>query len=80
MRELIGADIDLMCDINGLTVEYMPWANRLFRETPNIADGKIEVPARPGLGLEFDEKVPISSQCRFYIQSAVCETGGARTP
>ena len=42
---------------NGLTVEYMPWTNRLFKETPIIADGKIEVPARPGLGLEFDEKV-----------------------
>ena len=42
---------------NGLTVEYMPWANRLFKETPKIADGKIEVPGRAGLGLEFDEKV-----------------------
>lgn len=42
---------------NGLTVEYMPWANRLFKETPRIADGKIEVPAKPGLGLEFDDKV-----------------------
>ena len=42
---------------NGLTVEYMPWSNRLFKETPQIADGMIEVPARAGLGLEFDEKV-----------------------
>lgn len=42
---------------NGLTVEYMPWANSLFKETPAIVDGKIEVPARPGLGLEFDEAV-----------------------
>ena len=42
---------------NGLTVEYMAWTNRLFKETPTVADGKIEVPARPGLGLEFDEKV-----------------------
>lgn len=42
---------------NGLTVEYMPWTNRIFKETPRVADGKIEVPARPGLGLEFDEKV-----------------------
>ena len=41
---------------NGLTVEYMPWSNRLFKETPKIAQGKIEVPQRPGLGLEFDEK------------------------
>ncbi|MBM3395999.1 MAG: mandelate racemase/muconate lactonizing enzyme family protein, partial [Betaproteobacteria bacterium] len=35
---------------NGLTVEYMPWTNRLFKETPALTDGKIEVPARPGLG------------------------------
>jgi L-talarate/galactarate dehydratase len=42
---------------NGLTVEYMPWANRIFKETPKIVDGKIEVPERPGLGLEFDEEV-----------------------
>jgi len=41
---------------NGLTVEYMPWSNRLFKETPAIADGRIAVPARPGLGLEWDEK------------------------
>lgn len=42
---------------NGLTVEYMPWTNRIFKETPKIVGGRIEVPARPGLGLEFDEKV-----------------------
>jgi L-talarate/galactarate dehydratase len=42
---------------NGLTVEYMPWANRIFKETPNIVDGNIEVPQRAGLGLEFDEEV-----------------------
>ncbi len=41
---------------NGLTVEYMPWADRLFKETPKVVDGKIEVPPRPGLGLEFDEQ------------------------
>ena len=41
---------------NGLTVEYMPWTNRLFKDMPKIKDGRIEVPTRPGLGLEFDEK------------------------
>ena len=35
----------------------VPWTNRLFKETPKIADGRIEVTARPGLSLEFDEKV-----------------------
>ena len=50
--------VHLVADVpNGLTVEYMPWSNRLFKETPKIADGKIEVSARPGFGLEFDEKV-----------------------
>ena len=39
------------------TLAYMPWTNRLFKETPKIVDGKIEVPGRAGLGLEFDEKV-----------------------
>ena len=42
---------------NGFTVEYMPRSNRLFKETPKVADGRIEVPARPGLSIEFDEKV-----------------------
>ena len=38
---------------NGLTVEYMPWSLRLFEETPEIVDGEIVVPDRPGLGLAF---------------------------
>jgi L-talarate/galactarate dehydratase len=40
---------------NGLTVEYMPWTHRLFRETPAIVDGQLVVPDKPGLGLEFDQ-------------------------
>lgn len=39
---------------NGLTVEYMPWSARLFREVPLPQKGELVVPARPGLGLEFD--------------------------
>ena len=35
---------------HGLTVEYMPWTLRLFEETPEIEDGQIVVPQRPGLG------------------------------
>jgi len=42
---------------NGLTVEYMPWSSRLFREVPLPKDGQLEVPQKPGLGLEFDPKV-----------------------
>ena len=40
---------------NGLTVEYMPWSLRLWEETPKIENGQIVVPAKPGLGLTFDQ-------------------------
>lgn len=49
---------------NGLTVEYMPWTNRIFKETPKVHNGTIEVPPRLGLGLEFDEKVCDSCEVR----------------
>jgi L-alanine-DL-glutamate epimerase-like enolase superfamily enzyme len=39
---------------NGLTVEYMPWTQRLFEEYPAIVDGQLVVPTKAGLGLEFD--------------------------
>jgi L-alanine-DL-glutamate epimerase-like enolase superfamily enzyme len=39
---------------NGLTVEYMPWTLRLYEEAPEIENGQLVVPKRPGLGLGFD--------------------------
>jgi L-alanine-DL-glutamate epimerase-like enolase superfamily enzyme len=42
---------------NGLTVEYMPWTLALFEETPTLAAGHLVVPAKPGLGLAFDQPV-----------------------
>jgi len=39
---------------HGLTVEYMPWTNRLFEEIPVPVGGYLEVPDKPGLGLAFD--------------------------
>ncbi len=39
---------------NGLTVEYMPWSGRLWKEVPQQVKGEIAVPDKPGLGLEFD--------------------------
>lgn len=49
-------NVHLMAAIpNGLTVEYMPWTLRLFDETPEIRDGHILVPDRPGLGLTLNE-------------------------
>ena len=40
---------------NGLTVEYLPWAEPLFREVPPVRDGRLVLSERPGLGLELDE-------------------------
>jgi len=40
---------------NGLTVEYMPWTLRLWEETPKLDRGQLVVPAKPGLGLAFDQ-------------------------
>ncbi len=42
---------------NGTYVEWMPWSTPMFKELPQLdkADGKLIVPQRPGLGLEFDE-------------------------
>ena len=42
---------------NGLTVEYMPWSCRLFETVPVPANGALDVPQRPGLGLAFDRNV-----------------------
>jgi L-talarate/galactarate dehydratase len=42
---------------NGLTVEYMPWSARLFKEVPQPVNGELTVPGKPGLGLEFDRDV-----------------------
>jgi L-alanine-DL-glutamate epimerase-like enolase superfamily enzyme len=41
---------------NGLTVEYMPWMLCLYEETPAVDNGMLILPAKPGLGLTFDEK------------------------
>jgi L-alanine-DL-glutamate epimerase-like enolase superfamily enzyme len=39
---------------HGLTVEYMPWSSKLFKEVPQPVNGELAVPDKPGLGLEFD--------------------------
>ena len=39
---------------NGLTVEYMPWTERFFEETPQVDGGQLIAPRKPGLGLTFD--------------------------
>jgi L-talarate/galactarate dehydratase len=40
---------------NGLTVEYMPWTERLFEDVPPMEKGQLVVPTKPGLGLAFDQ-------------------------
>jgi L-alanine-DL-glutamate epimerase-like enolase superfamily enzyme len=42
---------------NGLIVEYMPFWDSIYREPPQIKDGNIKVPDKPGLGLELDPQV-----------------------
>jgi L-alanine-DL-glutamate epimerase-like enolase superfamily enzyme len=42
---------------NGLTVEYMPWSFKLFEEVPVPVKGELEVPSKPGLGLEFSRDI-----------------------
>ncbi|MGA2963750.1 MAG: mandelate racemase/muconate lactonizing enzyme family protein [Candidatus Korobacteraceae bacterium] len=41
---------------NAFTLEYMPWTLPLFEEVPQLQNGEVIVPDRPGLGLKFDEK------------------------
>ena len=38
---------------NGMTVEYMPWTQRLFEDPPMPVKGEMTVPNAPGLGLKF---------------------------
>ena len=38
----------------------MPWMLELFEETPEIIDGELVLPNKPGLGLKFDEKAVAS--------------------
>lgn len=40
---------------NATTVEYVPWARALFTDPPRLRAGRLELPDRPGLGLELDE-------------------------
>jgi len=42
---------------NCLCLEYMPWWNRIFSNPPELKDGYLYVPPRPGLGMELDAKV-----------------------
>jgi L-alanine-DL-glutamate epimerase-like enolase superfamily enzyme len=42
---------------NGLFVEYLPWWEIIYKEPPQIKDGYIKIPDKPGLGWELDPKV-----------------------
>ncbi len=39
---------------NGYMVEYMPWWDVIYREPPQVKDGFINIPEKPGLGYEPD--------------------------
>lgn len=38
-------------------LEYMPWWHEIFANPPELKDGHLHVPPRPGLGIELDPKV-----------------------
>ncbi len=40
---------------NGLTVELMPCAYPMFKESPKVEDGMMVLPEKPGFGIEFDD-------------------------
>jgi L-alanine-DL-glutamate epimerase-like enolase superfamily enzyme len=40
---------------NGVIVEYVPYATKLFRNCPALADGDLVLSDQPGHGLELDE-------------------------
>jgi L-alanine-DL-glutamate epimerase-like enolase superfamily enzyme len=40
---------------NGLTVEYIPYAEPFLCEPMQLADGQLVLSQRPGVGIEFDE-------------------------
>ncbi|HWO73319.1 MAG TPA: mandelate racemase/muconate lactonizing enzyme family protein [Dehalococcoidia bacterium] len=40
---------------NGLTVEYLPWAQPIFARTAAVQEGKLVLSEAPGLGLDLDE-------------------------
>jgi L-alanine-DL-glutamate epimerase-like enolase superfamily enzyme len=41
---------------NGLTVEYRPLTSGVFEAVPELSDGQLVVPERPGLGLTLDPR------------------------
>ena len=54
---------------NGLTVEYMPWMLALYEETPEIKDGQLVLPQKPGLGLSLTEGDQVVSANRHPERS-----------
>jgi len=40
----------------GHWLEYMNWADPVLKQPLEVRDGHVEVPARPGTGIEWDEK------------------------
>jgi galactonate dehydratase len=42
--------------IMGIDVDGAPWKDDIVTEIPDIKDGYINIPAKPGLGVELNEK------------------------
>jgi L-alanine-DL-glutamate epimerase-like enolase superfamily enzyme len=41
---------------NGPELEWMSWSSALFQQPLECSNGTVEVPARPGFGMEWDEE------------------------
>jgi galactonate dehydratase len=40
----------------GIDVDGAPWRDEIVTELPNIKDGYLKIPQKPGLGVELNEK------------------------
>jgi galactonate dehydratase len=42
--------------IMGMDIDAVPWKDDIVTEVPDIKDGYIHIPRKPGLGVELNEK------------------------
>jgi L-alanine-DL-glutamate epimerase-like enolase superfamily enzyme len=50
---------------NGLIVEYMPWWDKIYINPPEVKDGYMEVPKKPGVGFDLNRE----AMKRFEIKN-----------
>jgi L-alanine-DL-glutamate epimerase-like enolase superfamily enzyme len=61
---MMEASVHLACGLPGVVgLEYMPWLTTAFAEPPQLRDGRMIAPQKPGLGLEITRRA--MEQCRI---------------